>query len=33
VGVENNLSLVNMDFVEFAESVDPDGVFRGFPQT
>jgi hypothetical protein len=29
-GVENNLSLANMDFVEFAESVDPDGVFRGF---
>jgi len=29
-GVEKNLSLANMDFVEFAESVDPDGVFRGF---
>ncbi|CAG0936761.1 hypothetical protein TFLX_05650 [Thermoflexales bacterium] len=29
-GVENNLSLANLDFVEFAEHVDPDGVFRGF---
>ena len=28
--VENNLSLANMDFEEFAESVDPDGIFRGF---
>jgi hypothetical protein len=28
--IENNLSLANMDFVEFAESVGPDGVFRGF---
>lgn len=27
--VENNLSLANMDFAEFAESVDEDGVFRG----
>jgi hypothetical protein len=31
--VENNLSLANMDFCEFADSVDPDGVFRGFPKT
>ena len=30
-GVENNLSLANMDFAEFADSVDPDGIFRGFP--
>ena len=29
-GVENNLSLANMDFAEFADSVDPDGVFRRF---
>ena len=29
-GVENNLSLANMDFEEFADSVDADGVFRGF---
>jgi hypothetical protein len=30
-GVENNLSLSNMDFHEFAESADDDGIFRGFP--
>lgn len=29
-GVENNLSIANMDFADFADSVDPDGVFRGF---
>ena len=29
-GVENNLSLANMDFYEFAENVDEDGIFRGF---
>lgn len=29
-GVENNLSLGNMDFEEFADCVEPDGVFRGF---
>ena len=29
--VENNLSIANMDYSEFADSVDPDGVFRGFP--
>lgn len=28
--IENNLSLCNMDFFEFAEAVDADGVFRGF---
>ena len=28
--VENNLSLSNMDFVDFAESVDDAGIFRGF---
>jgi hypothetical protein len=28
--IENNLSISNMDFEEFAESVDRDGVFRGF---
>ncbi len=32
-GVENNLSIANMDYYEFADNVDPDGVFRGFPQT
>jgi uncharacterized protein YbcV (DUF1398 family) len=29
-GIENNLSTGNMDFEEFADSVDEDGVFRGF---
>ncbi len=29
-GVENNVSLANMDFAEFATAVDTDGVFRGF---
>ncbi|MDN3356163.1 hypothetical protein [Actinomadura sp. DC4] len=29
-GIENNLSIANMDYVEFADSVDEDGVFRGF---
>jgi hypothetical protein len=32
-GIENNLSIANMDFEEFAESVDEDGVFRGFPES
>lgn len=31
-GVENNLSIANMDYYEFADNADPDGVFRGFPQ-
>jgi hypothetical protein len=30
--IENNLSIANMDFEEFADSVDDDGVFRGFPE-
>ena len=29
--VENNLSIANMDFFEFADNADADGVFRGFP--
>jgi hypothetical protein len=29
-GPENNLRLANMDFIEFAASADPDGVFREF---
>jgi hypothetical protein len=29
-GVDNNLNLGNMDWEEFAESTDKDGVFRGF---
>jgi hypothetical protein len=28
--VENNLSLANMDYDEFAGSTDAEGVFRGF---
>ncbi|WP_157437648.1 DUF6924 domain-containing protein [Actinoplanes subtropicus] len=28
--VQNNLSISNMDWAEFAGSVDDDGVFRGF---
>lgn len=31
--VENNLSIANMDFEEFADAADADGVFRGFPET
>jgi hypothetical protein len=30
--VENNLSIANMDFAEFADAVDADDVFRGFSQ-
>ena len=30
--VQNNLSLGNMDWEEFAEWTDPDGVFRRFPE-
>lgn len=28
--IQNNLSLANMDYVEFATSAGADGVFRGF---
>ncbi|MEU8663887.1 DUF6924 domain-containing protein [Actinoplanes philippinensis] len=28
--IEANLSLANMDYFEFAENADADGVFRGF---
>ena len=28
--IEANLSIANMDFHEFADHTDPDGVFRGF---
>lgn len=28
--VENNLSLANMDFEEFADATGADGIFRGF---
>jgi hypothetical protein len=27
--IENNLSIANMDFEEFAEAADADGIFRG----
>ena len=29
-GIQNNLDIANMDFEEFAEAADRDGVFRGF---
>jgi hypothetical protein len=29
--VENNLSLANMSFDEFADAVDDEGIFQGFP--
>lgn len=29
-GPENNLSLANMDFAEFADNAGSDGIFRGF---
>ena len=28
--IENNLSIANMDFHEFADSLNRDGIFRGF---
>ena len=28
--IENNLSIANMDWEDFAGAVDADGVFRGF---
>ena len=31
--IENNLSIANMDFEEFADSVDQDGIFRGFTES
>lgn len=30
--VDNNLSICNMEFEDFAESSDEDGIFRGFPE-
>ena len=29
-GIENNISLGNMDFEEFVQNAGPDGIFRGF---
>jgi hypothetical protein len=31
--VENNLSIANLDFSEFADNTDADGVYRGLPRT
>lgn len=31
-GIESNLSISNMDWEDFADSVDDDGIFRGFPE-
>ncbi|MFI0354575.1 DUF6924 domain-containing protein [Actinomadura sp. 9N407] len=28
--IDNNLSIANMDYEEFADAVDEDGTFRGF---
>ncbi len=28
--IDNNLSIANMDFHEFADAIDGTGVFRGF---
>lgn len=28
--IENNLSIANMDYMEFADAAGDDGVFRGF---
>ena len=30
--IDNNLSIANMDFEEFAAAVDEAGIFRGFPK-
>lgn len=30
--VENNLSIANMDFGDFADHVDADGIYRGDPE-
>lgn len=31
--IDANLLLSNMDFFEFADQADADGIFRGFPKT
>lgn len=28
--IENNLSIANLDFADYVENADPDGIFRGF---
>ena len=30
--IQNNLSIANMGFEEFAEAVGEGGIFRGFPK-
>ncbi len=30
--IDNNLSIANMDFIDFANEMDKGGVFRGFPE-
>ena len=30
--IENNLSIANMSFFEFADAAGVDGIFRGFPK-
>jgi hypothetical protein len=32
-GIDNNLNIANMDWAEFADAVDENGVFRGFPRS
>jgi hypothetical protein len=32
-GIASNLSIANMDWEDFADNADSDGVFRGFPQS
>lgn len=29
--IQNNLSIANLGFEDFAQAVDQDGIFRGFP--
>ena len=31
--IEHNLSIANIEFHEFADNVDRDGIFRGFPES
>ena len=30
--IENNLAISNMDFFDFADNVDADGIYRGHPE-
>ena len=31
MGIDYNLNIANMDWAEFADAVDENGVSRGFP--